>query len=215
MLLKNTNLIKRMFITLEGIEGSGKSTLIKNLNNYLSNLDIDVLFTREPGATNTGKNIRNLLLSTDTDLSSEAELLLIMADRVEHIKNIITPNLNLNKLVVSDRYIDSTIAYQGGGRKINLKLIKSLIKSLKMPVPDLTFLIDVTVETGLSRAKDRAELDRFEVEEMDFHERVRRAYLKIAEQEPERVIKINGNQDEVAVFNDVKHFLEMKLTDNE
>ncbi len=109
MLLKNTNLVKRMLLTLEGIEGSGKSTLIKNLNNYLSNLDIDVLFTREPGATNTGKNIRNLLLSPDTDLSSEAELLLIMADRVEHIKNIITPNLNLNKLVVSDRYIGCLI----------------------------------------------------------------------------------------------------------
>jgi dTMP kinase len=169
-----------MFITLEGIEGSGKSTLIKNLNNYLLDLDIDVLFTREPGATITGKNIRNLLLSPNTDLSSEAELLLIMADRVEHIKNIIAPNLNLNKLVISDRYIDSTIAYQGGGRGIKIKLIESLIKNLKMPIPDLTFLIDINVEIGLKRAKDRAELDRFEKEEINFHKRVRDAYLKIA-----------------------------------
>ena len=200
-----------MFITLEGIEGSGKSTLIKNLNNYLVDLDIDVLFTREPGATITGKNIRNLLLSPNTDLSSEAELLLIMADRVEHIKNIIAPNLNLNKLVISDRYIDSTIAYQGGGRGIKIKLIESLIKNLKMPIPDLTFLIDINVEIGLKRAKDRAELDRFEKEEINFHKRVRDAYLKIAKKEPERVIRINGNQEEESVFNDVKHYLEIKL----
>lgn len=200
-----------MFITLEGIEGSGKSTLIKNLNNYLVDLDIDVLFTREPGATITGKNIRNLLLSPNTDLSSEAELLLIMADRVEHIKNIIAPNLNLNKLVISDRYIDSTIAYQGGGRGIKIKLIESLIKNLKMPIPDLTFLIDINVEIGLKRAKDRAELDRFEKEEINFHKRVRDAYLKIAKKDPERVIRINGNQEEESVFNDVKHYLEIKL----
>ncbi|MDA9636970.1 dTMP kinase [SAR86 cluster bacterium] len=200
-----------MFITLEGIEGSGKSTLIKNLNNYLLDLDIDVLFTREPGATITGKNIRNLLLSPNTDLSSEAELLLIMADRVEHIKNIIAPNLNLNKLVISDRYIDSTIAYQGGGRGIKIKLIESLIKNLKMPIPDLTFLIDINVEIGLKRAKDRAELDRFEKEEINFHKRVRDAYLKIAKKDPERVIRINGNQEEESVFNDVKHYLEIKL----
>lgn len=200
-----------MFITLEGIEGSGKSTLIKNLNNYLLDLDIDVLFTREPGATITGKNIRNLLLSPNTDLSSEAELLLIMADRVEHIKNIIEPNLNLNKLVISDRYIDSTIAYQGGGRGIKIKLIESLIKNLKMPIPDLTFLIDINVEIGLKRAKDRAELDRFEKEEINFHKRVRDAYLKIAKKDSERVIRINGNQEEESVFNDVKHYLEIKL----
>ena len=168
-----------MFISFEGIEGSGKSSLIKNLKNYYKNHALDVFFTKEPGGTELGEKIREILLDPTSNIDPSSELFLLMADRVHHVKNKINPNLNENKIVFCDRYIDSTIAYQGGGRDLDDKDIEGMIKMLKLPIPDLTILLDVPVETGLMRAKVRSELDRFEKEDIDFHKKIRQSYLNL------------------------------------
>ena len=181
-----------MFISFEGIEGSGKSSLIKNLKNYYKNHALDVFFTKEPGGTELGEKIREILLDPTSEIDPSSELLLLMADRVHHVKNKINPNLNENKIVFCDRYIDSTIAYQGGGRDLDDKDIEGMIKMLKLPIPDLTILLDVPVETGLMRAKERSELDRFEKEDIDFHKKIRQSYLNLQKKYPDRIIIFNA-----------------------
>lgn len=204
-----------MFITLEGIEGSGKSTLIKNINSYFLGLNKKIIITREPGATLIGQKIRDLLLSPESEISSKTELLLMLADREQHINKLIVPNLKLNNIVISDRYFDSTIAYQGGGRGLDKSMIKMLISSLQMPIPDLTFLIDIPVKVGLLRAKKRSHLDRFENEEIQFHERVKSSYYKIAKENSQRIKIINGEQTEEKLFEDVLKIINSNLKNGE
>ncbi|MFL2747621.1 MAG: dTMP kinase [Gammaproteobacteria bacterium] len=204
-----------MFISFEGIEGSGKSSLIKNLKNYYKNHALDVFFTKEPGGTELGEKIREILLDPTSEIDPSSELLLLMADRVHHVKNKINPNLNENKIVFCDRYIDSTIAYQGGGRDLDDKDIEGMIKMLKLPIPDLTILLDVPVETGLKRAKERSELDRFEKEDIDFHKKIRQSYLNLQKKYPDRIIIFNASINENDVFEEVLNYIKSKIDDRD
>lgn len=168
------------FITLEGIEGSGKSTNLEVITNLLDSNNLKYIVTREPGGGPLGPHLRELLLNKDNSISPSVEMLLMMADRKDHVDNLIEPNLTKGNWVISDRYLDSTIAYQGGGRQLNLNLITALSEELKLPTPDLTLLFDLSVDLALERAKKRSELDRFEREPKEFHSRIRNSYLEQA-----------------------------------
>ena len=175
------------FITLEGIEGSGKSTSLNDISNTLDQKSIDYIVTKEPGSGSLGKDLRSLLLNNDNKISGQVELLLMMADRKNHLDSLVIPNLNDGNWVISDRYLDSTYAYQGGGREMDFALIDELSNSLNLPPPDLTILFDLPVEIALERAKQRANLDRFEKESLDFHNRIRNVYKSRAMEEPKRI----------------------------
>ena len=182
------------FITLEGIEGSGKTSSIKSITDLLDSKRITYVVTREPGGSSIGRELRSILLDPKTEISSEVELLLMLADRKDHVEKVILPNLETGNWVISDRFMDSSIAYQGGGRELDKKMIDSFSKNLNLPNPDLTLLFDVPVEISLSRVKARGELDRFEQEEIDFHNRIREVYLELAEQNVNRIQIIDSSQ---------------------
>ena len=183
------------FITLEGIEGSGKSTSLDTISKSLETRNIEFIVTKEPGGGPLGKDLRKMLLDKKTSISSEVELLLMMADRKNHIDNIVEPSLEKGVWVISDRYLDSSYAYQGGGRQIDVSKIDLLTELLKLPTPDLTLLFDLSPEIALQRAKNRSELDRFESEPMDFHQRIREAYLTLANDNIERYVVIDASKD--------------------
>ena len=200
------------FITLEGIEGSGKSTSLDTISKILETLDIEFIITKEPGGGPLGKNLRKILLDKKTSISPEVELLLMMADRKNHIDNIVEPSLEKGVWVISDRYLDSSYAYQGGGRQIDTSKIDLLTELLKLPTPDLTILFDLSPEIALQRAKNRSELDRFESEPIDFHQRIREAYLNLANDNVERYVVIDASKDMQNVKDQVQkkvnHFIE-------
>ena len=200
-----------MFISFEGIEGSGKSTLLENLKKYYLKKELEVIFTKEPGGTELGKDIRGILLNPESSISSEAELLLLMADRIEHVTTIINPNLKKNKIIFCDRYIDSTIAYQGKGRNLSENKIKELIDILNLPIPDLTILLDLPVEDGLLRANKRNELDRFEKEDINFHKSIRKSYLDLQKKDPKRIFLFDSSISENKLFENVLNFIEKKI----
>ena len=183
------------FITLEGIEGSGKSTSLDTISKILETLDIEFIITKEPGGGPLGKDLRKILLDKKTSISPEVELLLMMADRKNHIDSIVEPSLEKGVWVISDRYLDSSYAYQGGGRQIDTSKIDLLTELLKLPIPDLTILFDLSPEIALQRAKNRSELDRFEIEPIDFHQRIREAYLNLANDNVERYVVIDASKD--------------------
>ena len=192
--------MKGKFITLEGIEGSGKSTSLEDIAYTLDKKSINYILTKEPGSGSLGNDLRSLLLSKDNKISGEVELLLMMADRKNHLDSLIIPNLNNGNWVISDRYLDSTYAYQGGGRKMDFTLIDGLSNSLNLPAPDLTILFDLPVEIALDRAKKRANLDRFEKEPIDFHNRIRNVYKSRAMQDPKRIKIVDSSMS----FQEVK-----------
>ena len=200
-----------MFISFEGIEGSGKSTLLENLKKYYLKKELEVIFTKEPGGTELGKDIRGILLNPESLISSEAELLLLMADRIEHVTTIINPNLKKNKIIFCDRYIDSTIAYQGKGRNLSEHKIKELIDILNLPIPDLTILLDLPVEDGLLRANKRNELDRFEKEDINFHKSIRKSYLDLQKKDPKRIFLFDSSISENKLFENVLNLIEKKI----
>lgn len=189
--------IRGRFITLEGVEGMGKSTHLEFINNHLRARGVSVLVTHEPGGTPAADEIRNLLLSTRTEyLPPMAELLLMFAARAIHVENAIKPALAAATWVVCDRFTDASFAYQGGGRKLAVQQIRTLERMvLKGLQPDLTILLDAGVEVGLARVKQRGSLDRFEREQVEFFKRVRRTYLARARNNPRRikVIRANGS----------------------
>ncbi len=188
------------FITFEGIEGSGKSTQIALLDEALRQQGYSLVRTREPGGCAIADQIREILLHPQNSaLNSTAELLLYAAARVQHVNEVIAPALKRDQLVLCDRYTDATKAYQGNGRGLNQQLIQDLNQiAAGTVVPDLTILIDLPVEIGLSRALSReiAQQDdsegRFEREEIAFHQRVREGYLSLAQNESERFIQVDG-----------------------
>jgi len=188
-----------MFISLEGSEGAGKSSLIESLIQSLKDANKEFVFSKEPGATEEGQSIRNILLDKSIDLDPYAETFLLLADRSQHVKKIIYPAIDKEIHVLTDRYIDSTYAYQGAGRGINEDMLNYLFKMLNFPIPDLTIFLDIPVIEGLERVQRRGEMDRFEKEEITFFERIRESYLFRAKQEPERffVIDARKTQDEV------------------
>lgn len=189
------------FISLEGIEGTGKSTQAKLLSEYLSKKGYKTVLTQEPGGTLISNQIRKVLLSTKHHrMDYMTELLLYNASRVQHIKEKILPALRQGKVVITDRFSDSTVAYQGYGRGINLKLIDSLDKAATGRMrPDLTILLELDVKTGLMRNKHINKVDRLELEDIKFHEKVRKGFLKLAAKEPKRIkiVKASKGLDEV------------------
>ena len=196
------------FITLEGIEGSGKTSSIKSITDLLDSKRITYVVTREPGGSSIGSELRSILLDPKTEISSEVELLLMLADRKDHVEKVILPNLETGNWVISDRFMDSSIAYQGGGRKLDKKMIDSFSRNLNLPNPDLTLLFDVPVEISLSRVKARGELDRFEQEKLDFHNRIREAYLKLAEQNVNRIQIIDSSREIELMLKSVEQIIE-------
>lgn len=175
-----------MFITIEGIEGAGKSCQIEHIKNQFEGLNYQVVMTREPGGTSLGEDLRTLLLGhKHHNMHSDTELLLMFAARAQHLQEVIIPALNAGKVVICDRFTDATYAYQGGGRGISSQQIKIMEdwvqKGLK---PDLTLLFDLPVKMGLQRAAKRAAADRIESEKIEFFEKVRMAYLALAKNDP-------------------------------
>ena len=193
------------FITIEGIEGVGKSTQIAAIVAALEAQGRKVLLTREPGGTELGEAIRDLLLSTDyPPMDQRTELLLMFAARAEHIYSRIIPALEDGIWVISDRFTDASYAYQGGGRNIPIDKISGLEQWVQEGfTPDYTFLLDAPVEIGLARARNRGPQDRIEQEDMDFFQRVRDLYLQRAGQEPNRFRVINAANSEMDVKKDV------------
>jgi dTMP kinase len=184
------------FITVEGIEGVGKSTNITYVKQLLEAAGIDVVLTREPGGTPLGEAIRVLLLDSQyTGMDPVCELQLMFAARAEHLAQVIRPALERGRWVLCDRFTDATYAYQGGGRGIDTGIIARLEELVQGDFrPDLTLLLDVPVEVGLARASDRSAPDRFEQEKVDFFERVRRAYLDMAGKHEKRYRVIDASQ---------------------
>ena len=198
--------MKGKFITLEGIEGSGKSTNLESIKSILDQKKIEYVITREPGGGPLGSHLRKLLLDKEQSISPSVEMLLMMADRKDHVDNLINPNLNKGICVISDRYLDSTIAYQGGGRQLDTDLINSLSVTLKLPTPDLTLLFDLPVDVALQRAAERSELDRFEREPKDFHSRIRYSYLELASNN-HRIKTVDSSKDTKLVSKQVEKYL--------
>lgn len=185
--------MKGVFISLEGIEGTGKSTQSKLLAEYLRKKGFKISQTAEPGGTAIGNKIRGLLLSLESkEMDPVAELLLYNASRVQHIKKVIAPALQRGEIVITDRFSDSTVAYQGYGRGIDLELIDSLdVISTRRLRPDITLLLDLDVETGLRRNRAISKNDRLELEDISFHEKVRKGFKAIAAKEAARVRTID------------------------
>mgnify|MGYP001343150122 FL=1 len=193
------------FITLEGGEGAGKSSQIQVVKDYLEARGIDVIVTREPGGTPVGQEIRNLLVSGDKDKWSPlSETLLILADRAAHLERVIRPALADGKYVVCDRFFDSTRAYQGIAGGLGLEIIHNLQQPvLGTTLPDVTLLLDIDPEKGLSRAQERGGDLRFESKTLAYHQTLRQAFLDFAKQEPERMVVIDADRDIEAVSTDI------------
>ena len=201
------------FITLEGGEGSGKSTQLQLIKNYLQDLGYQVIITYEPGDTEVGNKIRQILLDPKYDkLVPKAELMLYLADRAQHVQEVIIPNLKAGKIVISDRYIDATWAYQGFARELDSSVVKKLNSiATDNLTPDLTLLLDLDPSVSLRRAKETTAKtnesgDRIEAEKIEFHQQVRKGYLELAEQE-ERIAVVDGNQAKKEVFGQIKQIL--------
>ena len=188
------------FITFEGPEGSGKTLQIKLLAGELDRRGISYSTTREPGGTEFGKEVRDILLKNGGAAREPvAELLLYLADRYQHIHEVVLPALERGEIVLSDRYHDATLAYQGYARGVDMELIGDFFKRLKLLVPDTTLVFDIDVEIALARARsrnltsDQSHMGRFEAEEIDFHRKVRDGYLDLASKDPSRYAVINGS----------------------
>jgi dTMP kinase len=200
------------FISIEGNEGAGKSTALQFIKEHLTKAAIDVVWTREPGGTQLAEAIRHLVLhpSNSEEIGADTELLLMFAARAQHLKNVIRPALQSGKWVATDRFIDATYAYQGGGRKINFEHIAALDKwVVGQTYPDLTLLLDIEPEQGFLRAERRGtDKDRIEHEEIDFFVRVRQAYLDRAKQFPDRIKIIDASVPLFAVENQIREVLD-------
>jgi len=191
------------FISFEGIDGSGKTTQLRRLENDLQARGLDVLATREPGGTPLGIRLRAALLDAHEQVDPLAELLLYAADRAQHVRALVRPALAAGRIVLTDRYSDATVAYQGAGRGFSPQLIAEVIQlATGGLMPDITLIFDLPVQTGTSRTRRRAhqtqEGDRLDAEDAAFHELVRNAYLHLAAAEPQRVrvIDASGSIDE-------------------
>lgn len=203
------------FITIEGIEGAGKTTCVEVIRDFFAHQGVSLLVTREPGGTALGEELRELLLGHRTDgMSADAELLLMFAARAEHLRRRIEPALTDGQWVLCDRFTDATYAYQGGGRGLDRARIAVLEDWVQGTMrPDLTLLMDIPVVQGLARAGQRSAPDRFESEAAVFFERVRAAYLAIAADAPERVKVIDASRGQLEVATAIRAVLTEFLRD--
>lgn len=198
-----------MLLTVEGIEGVGKSTHALYISDLLKSRGRQAVLTREPGGTKTGEALRDILLhSASYPISDLTELLLIFSARSQHLHEVIRPALNAGKTVICDRFTDATYAYQGGGRRMDTDVIRSLESLVQRGLkPDLTLLFDAPVAVGLARANNRSKADRFESETLEFFERARRMYLDLAAAEPARIKVINADRPLLQIQQDIAQLL--------
>jgi len=196
------------FITLEGSEGAGKSTAMQAITGVLTEWGIEHIRTREPGGQANAEQIRELLLHSD-HLDDNTELLLMFAARNEHLVKTIRPALKQGIWVISDRFVDASFAYQGFGRQISWQTIEYLEQWIVADTqPDLTVYLDVDPEVGLQRAANRSAKDRIEKENLSFFNHIRQGYLKRLEQQPQRMKKVDANQNIAAVADQIRHILQ-------
>ena len=204
-----------LFITFEGVDGCGKTTLIRAIASlidfkYLQTQGYEVVITREPGAKGLGEKIREILLHYDGEVSSKAESFLFLADRAQHIDKIVNPAIENGKIVLCDRHTDSTIAYQGYGRGVNidkLRMLNNLATGDRKP--DITFVFDIDIETSMSRVGQ--EKDRMESSGVEFFNNVRKGFLEIAKQEPERVKVISSDKSIDEIHREVLEYIQTKI----
>ena len=199
---------KGKFITFEGIDGSGKSTQVKNLSNFLNSHSIEVIVTREPGGTVVAEKIREILLDRNNiELTGRAELLLYLASRAQHTDEIIIPALHRGYWVISDRFIDSSVAYQGAAREIGQKTVREMnLFATGGLVPDITFFLDISPQEAERRMQNRR-LDRLETEAIEFVQRVRNGYHWIVRNEGERFHIINGELEADKVWKEIQRII--------
>ena len=191
------------FITLEGVDGAGKTTHIEFIKNYLSDLNINYVMTREPGGTALGEKLRDILLHDE--MNPQTETMLMFAARNEHIDKIIRPNLIKGAVVISDRFTDATYAYQAGGKGVKDEKIDILKKWVQEDLrPDLTFLFDLPVEVSIERLNQTRKLDKFEREDKSFHKKIREKYLTLVEASPERFCVLNSQASIEKIQNQIK-----------
>ncbi len=197
------------FITLEGIEGVGKTSNLLFIKELLESSGHDCVVTREPGGTNLGEVLRGLLLShSDENMSADAELLMMFAARAEHLSKVILPALENDQTVLCDRFTEATYAYQGGGRLLDVDKISELEQWVQGDLrPDLTIILDAPVEIGRARAGSRSAPDRIEKEQDDFFQRVRNAYIELANNYPQRICLIDASVDLDAVQQQIREKL--------
>ena len=201
--------MKPRFITLDGIDGAGKSTNLAVMKAWFEKHQLPVLFTREPGGTPAGEALREILLNPATQVGLRTETLLMFAARQQHLETVILPALKNGTHVVSDRFTDATFAYQGGGRGVPLQDIATLEHWVQGDFrPDLTLLLDVPLEVSMARINQTREKDRFEQEEAEFFNRVREVYLQRANEQPERYAVIDSSQSLDAVKNQIETALD-------
>ena len=203
-----------MFLTVEGVEGVGKSTHIETIKNFLDARDIACILTREPGGTPVAERIRELLLAVHEEeaLCELSELLWVFAARAQHLERVVKPALAQGKWVICDRFTDATYAYQGGGRGLDVAIIAGLESLVQGELkPDLTIILDLDPRIGMQRASERGELDRFEREKIEFFDKVRQTYLDIAAADPQRCVVIDAGNDLAAVSSDLLKVLNSSL----
>jgi dTMP kinase len=204
---------KGRFITFEGVEGSGKTTQISTSAERLRRLGWVVLETREPGGTAVGEQIRDVMLHRDNpQVTALAEAFLVMAARAQHVEEVVRPALAAGVVVLCDRFVDSTLAYQGYGRGLDIQALRRLNRLATAGLtPHMTIVLDVPVTVGLRRRRAHREVNRLDMESIAFHERVRKGFLQLARQEPRRmkVVKASGTQERIS--NAVTHLIEPLL----
>ncbi len=204
-----------MFITFEGMEGCGKTTQIEKLASHFQKQNIPTLCTREPGGSKLGQELRRILLNPEnSDLHPTSELFLYLADRTQHINSVIKPNLQAGKVVISDRFADSTIVYQGYGRKLDQEMLLQLNKIAVGDLwPDITILLDIEPEIGLERARKRNQAEniqdkegRFEMEALSFHRTIRQGFLDWATQNPDRFVVVDASKTPDEIFLQISRY---------
>ena len=199
---------KGHFITMEGVDGSGKTTQLQLTARYLLQCGYDLVTTREPGGTKMAERIRSLVLDADVSINARTEVLLYLAARAEHVATVIKPALEAGKIVLCDRFADSTLVYQGFVRGILPETVASLCDFAAEGItPELTIMLDAAPEALLQRRADRGVKDRFEQEGLDFQKKVRAGFLMLASKEPERIKRVNALQNVDAVQEDIRKLL--------
>ena len=198
-----------MFISFEGTEGVGKTTLIRKIHQYFEQQGKEVILTREPGGTPLAEQIRSLLLAVNHEeqMSHDTELLLIYAARAQHLQQVIIPALNVGKIVLSDRFTDASFAYQCSGRGLSQEKLQLLNQTFVAKMPNITFWLDAPIELGMTRAIERGALDRFEQEKLSFFAKVRAGYETLWQAEPERMKRLDATQNADLVFEEALRYL--------
>ncbi len=201
------------FITVEGTDGSGKTTQVKLMEKYLEEKGYEAVLTREPGGTEISEKIRSIILEPDNrEMGAVAEMLLYASARAQLVHEVIRPALDEGKIVICDRFVDSSYVYQGFGRGLDLKIITDINRvALDGVAPEITFFFDLSPVIALKRRLDSGKADRIEKEEMEFHMRVYSGYRKLAMLYPERIKAVNGNRSVEEIFEDVKCWIDIIL----